>query len=74
MATALQQPERLEPYAYQPLDLRFRQIRLIRLHDEDGITHYDICTFELYDAPEYIALSYTWESQTRLTTSSFTAT
>jgi hypothetical protein len=50
------------PYEYQPLNSSKKQIRLIKLspqHD-DGIIHCDLETYDFEDAPEYVALSYTW--------------
>jgi hypothetical protein len=50
------------PYEYQSLNSSKKQIRLIRLspqHD-DGIIHCDLETYDFEDAPEYVALSYTW--------------
>jgi hypothetical protein len=59
-STSASCPLPLEPYTYQPLDGESQQVRLIHLSNEGDITHYDICTVSLDDAPPYVALSYMW--------------
>ncbi|KAJ4339125.1 hypothetical protein N0V95_007877 [Ascochyta clinopodiicola] len=51
-------------YEYEPLDLTRHQICLIKLEagSLSQTIHCDISTFDLIDAPSYMALSYTWGS------------
>ncbi|KAF2022875.1 HET-domain-containing protein, partial [Setomelanomma holmii] len=53
-----------DTFQYERLDTTRQQIRLVRLHPADAQEHThvfcDIHTFDLANAPPYIALSYTW--------------
>lgn len=52
-----------EPFEYAPLDPERQQFRLLRLAppDENGIiTHFQLDTFDIDDAPPYFCLSYVW--------------
>jgi hypothetical protein len=65
VASVMAQPQRDSPsYRHLPLDLGKRQIRLIKIHknaiSSDSDVEFDITTFDLADAPRYIALSYAW--------------
>jgi hypothetical protein len=55
-------PSSLCPYIYSPLNRESKQIRLLKLYYEGDLIQYDICTFNHDDAPDYVALSYTWGS------------
>jgi hypothetical protein len=63
MATAGQSSHK--PYRYQRLPNGSQQIRLLKLrHSVLYGMQYDICTFTLDRAPEYVALSYMWGAPT----------
>ncbi|EFQ93521.1 hypothetical protein PTNB73_00084 [Pyrenophora teres f. teres] len=53
--------EELKRYCHQALDTTSQQIRLVKLHPHrDEPLQLDIETFDLENAPEFVALSYTW--------------
>ncbi|KAH7411728.1 heterokaryon incompatibility protein-domain-containing protein [Phaeosphaeria sp. MPI-PUGE-AT-0046c] len=48
------------PYQYHALDSSKSQIRLLQIQRRSGNVGIELCTFDFANAPEYVALSYTW--------------